>query len=1029
MGPQKQLIPVSFAGGLDTKTDPKQAVRGKMLALQNGVFQQAGAVSRRWGYAALGTGILGSSSAISACKAIEAFNNELLLFDGSQAYSYIQADNVWAPRGSVTSVIQTNQQIVRNPSQQLSPDFGTMNGIEVYAWEDSRGGIRYTVVDASTGTILLADQPLYAGMPSTLVRPKVIAQPSTGNILVLFADSAALTVGFVAISTSAPALLAVGATIVASGLTSPPMYDATYGNGLVYLVTRQPAGGGTYTAPIFALQGTGLQTVAWQAVGLSGAAAGVPTTGAGLNIVADGSGLLWVALATVNGATQCAGVVGVFNAANGSLVTQQTLFSFGFTSGTVVALALAVSAGVGTLYYEVAPTGGNPGTEQLWYNTVTSAGAVGFSASAPPIFLRGVGLASKPFVYGGGTYLNVAFQSQQQATYFTVDGAGRVVAKCNASLGGGLVSSSDYMLPECPATSTGIFKYANLVRGLANTEAGNVLSLLGVNATRLDFFDSNAFLSAAINGCNYTVGGVLQTYDGAQYVETGFHLYPEPIAATPSVSGGSMATGAYQYAVTYEWVNNQGQREISAPSPLVSVNVTGPTGSVQLTIPTLRLTKKGKVQLVVYRTQASGAVFYRVSSVLVPLYNDPTVDSLSFTDTLADASIAANGAMYTQPLTVGSNPVLQNAAPPACSLIATYADRLVVAGLDNPYQWWISQPTLSNSPMQFSASLVQQLDPDGGPITAIARMDDKLVFFKRSAIFYYVFGGPTPTGDQNDITSPVQIPSGGVGCVSANSVVLTPLGLLFQSANGIYLLDRGLNVSFKGAPVDAFTSPTQQALTITSATLVPNQWAIFTTSQGTALVYDYYFDQWSTFTNHAAVDSTLYLGAGNLLVWANAQGQVFEQTPAAFSDAGAWIPFLAKLRVIPTAIQGYVRVYHAFLLGTYKGTHTLNCWASFDYDDPLTALATIPVDSTLGIAKFGSATPFGIDSPFGGSPGQTVYQFRLDVLRKCQEITLQISDQQTSPGNEGFSLSALTLVVGIKSGAMKLPPAKQFGMS
>src|SRR4029077_12739318 len=121
----------------------------------------------------------------------------------------------------------------------------------------------------------------------------------------------------------------------------------------------------------------------------------------------------------------------------------------------------------------------------------------------------------------------------------------------------------------------------------------------------------------------------------------------------------------------------------------------------------------------------------------------------------------------------------------AGSLIATYATRLFIAGLDDPYTLWYSLQTLANSPMQFSSLLTLTTDPDGGPITALARMDANLLIFKSNAIFYITGQGPTPTGDSNDLGVPIAIPSGEVGCISQNSIVLTPVGLLFQSSNGI----------------------------------------------------------------------------------------------------------------------------------------------------------------------------------------------------------------------------------------------------
>ncbi len=537
MGPDKQLVPVAFAGGIDTKTDPKQVLPGKMLDLQNVVFQQTGALSRRWGYSALGTGILGSSLFITACAAVNAFNNELLLYDGQQAYSYIPSENAWASRGPIVSVIQDNEQILRNSSQQLSPDVAYLSGLEVYAWEDSRGGIRYSVVDSATGALIVSDQPIYAGAPSTLVRPKCIAYSALSAVLIFFVMASG-SIAFVQVTTANPAAVPTPTVLLpnlgASSAGAGVFYDvnptpwliagSTSANGGAIAFTTQfgtTYGGSSNSYPLSIAGGTLNLLFAATNSGFSGTA----TVTCSPAMLIDGplNNGWWLASCVSSGSP----IVTVRPPGVGGVTAFQGI-------GTPVAITGVLNADHSTTWYvEVAGAAGNV----IYTNTVSVTGTLLYVATAPAVFLRGVGLASKAWAYGGHTYLNVAFASQQQNTYFTVNESGTVVAKVNAGLGGGYVSSQDYVLSEVAVLATGVFKWANSVKGIVNTEAGAVQSLLGVNATELDFIDSNHFLSDAINGAYYTVGGILSVYDGAQYVEHGFHVYPESptnFGATPS---------------------------------------------------------------------------------------------------------------------------------------------------------------------------------------------------------------------------------------------------------------------------------------------------------------------------------------------------------------------------------------------------------------------------------------------------------------------------------------------------------------
>ncbi len=1015
MGPQKQLVSVPFRAGIDTKSDVKQLPPSKLASLQNGIVKNTGAINRRWGYSALGQNLINGGTPIAACKSIQAYNSELLLFDGAKAYSYIQADNAWATKGSLVSVVQTNRSIVRNTSQQLAPDHARVTtstgGIDVFAWEDSRGGIRYSVLDAATGAIVLADQPLYAGALATHTKPKCIPLQSQGLVAIFFADPL-LGLCVVTISAAAPAQN-LGYSPVVSAIFSSNLfsYDIALSGATLYAtVINTTTGGGSSAQAIIVVT----LSVAPVLVSRSTFVASTffPTSAFGTAVDP-----LTGDLVLLYGSTSTTASV-VFVTPGGGVSGAQVAFTFSAANPPTSLAAIGSPSGVATLFCDC--FGGVTGNFIL-----TATYLVGGAPSAQSLYARSCGLASKPFLYGGAVYCNVSFSSTQQPTYFTLDPGGNVVAKANAGIGGGFLS--DYILPECQQVSPGIFVYANLVKGIVSTTAGGIQSLLGVGSTQIDFADSSGFLSTSLGGELYTVGGILQRYDGAQYTEVGFHLYPEGWVATPSTTGGTILSGTYFYAIQYEWVDNTGAQELGYPYVGAAVVVTGPTGSVSIVIPTLRLTKKANVRIVVYRTTAAGTVFYRVSSVSAPLINNPSVDTLTFVDTLPDTSITGNSALYTQPLTLGVNPVLENSAPPACTLIATFANRLWIGGLDNTAQLWFSQQTIPGSPAQFSALLTYQLDPDGGPITAIARMDSELVIFKRNAVFFLTGQGPDATGANSDLGPPTQIPSNGIGCASPSSIALTAVGLFFQSPNGgIYQIDRGLNVIYVGAPVEAITS----GLSISSATVLPNQWLIFTTAAGTAVVYDYLYDQWSTFTNHSAVASCVYLGNSSLYAYANPNGTIYIQTPSTFSDNGVPIPFsLTTGWLNLSALQGFQRVYHAFLLGQYKGTHTLQFAAAFDYAGSPSAYAAVPSDTALGLSTFGASSPFGAGSPFGDSaPGASTYQFRFDILRKCQAIQISISDSQSSPGNEGFSLSALALVVGIKGGGNKLPATQQFGL-
>jgi len=94
-------------------------------------------------------------------------------------------------------------------------------------------------------------------------------------------------------------------------------------------------------------------------------------------------------------------------------------------------------------------------------------------------------------------------------------------------------------------------------------------------------------------------------------------------------------------------------------------------------------------------------------------------------------------------------------------------------------------------PAEFSDVFVNNIDELGGGVTAIGAMDDKLIFFKANTKFFVYGDGPTPSGANNTFSDADRVTSDG-GCVNQRSIVSTPMGLMYQSLKGIYLLDRSM---------------------------------------------------------------------------------------------------------------------------------------------------------------------------------------------------------------------------------------------
>lgn len=443
---------------------------------------------------------------------------------------------------------------------------------------------------------------------------------------------------------------------------------------------------------------------------------------------------------------------------------------------------------------------------------------------------------------------------------------------------------------------------------------------------------------------------------------------------------------------TYSFTISNPPTSISSTNP--STILISNRATVVLTIPTLRVTNKsGSVSIVVYRTTANGTIFYRVTSITSLLYNDTTVDTVEYVDELSDYSIIGNEQIYT---TGGE---VENIEVPATSITTLYKNRLIAVPSEAPLSWWFSKQVIPGSPVEFNDSFVQNVDARGGVVTAISVMDDKLIIFKANTIFYVVGDGPTPAGTNNDFSPSFKIETD-TGCINKKSVVSTPIGTLYQSANGIYLLDRSLQVQYIGAEVESFNSNT-----ITSAQLIPGVTQVrFTLDSGSCLVFDYFVKQWSVFTNINATDSCIFNNIFNVI---STSGIVNKETAGIFTDNGSFIPISLVTSWLSFAgLQSYQRAYKLLLLGQYKSAHTLSIGMSYDFVSTVSHTATIPVTT----------------APTGA------YQYRVFLnQQKCEAVQFTVTETQSLPYGEGLSLTAMAFEVGAKKGLQKVPASKAYG--
>ncbi len=1098
---EKQAIDISFAQGLDQKTDPKRVQVGKFVKLQNTVFNKGGLLQKRNGFAKL------TSLPDSTYSSATTFNEDLTAI-GPNIAAYNSANNSWVQKGTIHPLSVSTLPIIRNNLNQTACDSVVApNGLVCTVYLESDGSTttnKYVIADSITGQNIVAPTiiPVASGTVSGGMRVFLLGT----NFIIVFTNTITGTahLQYITINSYTPTVVGANTDIASSYVTATTLsWDGYVWDGRLFLAYNTTSGGQsvvvTYLSNSFANlhQSPTVTTVfagrtaTMVSVTVDSTNAINPTVYISFYDSASSTGfvaavdqnlnrimnpvriisattVLNITSVATNGACKIfAEISNVYSGTTGLatnyissvIVTPHvTTFHSVFSSGAGTITVSSATGLVNGMYLIDQTTSANLAagtTFTVSGTTLTlSTNTTGNSASSPGdvltvatvstpvIIIRSVGLASKAFIINDIIYFLSAYSSLYQPTYFLINGSTstsaspKIAAKLAYSNGGGYLTKGLPGVSIADVTARIPYLFKDLIQAVnkdtdvaTGTQVNGIYSQTGINLASFTF-GTEKLDTAEIGNDLHLTGGFLSMYDGYLPVEHNFFLWPDldqgtvTDAWTWSATGGSIAAqpdGAhnadvYFYQYTYEWTDNQGNAFRSAPSIPIAITTTGnlSTGSIALSIPTLRLTMKvaNPVKIVIYRWSVQQQNYYQVTSITSPTLNSTTADSITFTDTLADASILGNNLIYT------TGGVIEDVNAPASNIISLFDTRLWLVSAEDPNVLWYSKQCIEATPVEMSDLFTLFVPPttstqgSTGPITCLSPMDDKLIVGKRNAFLYINGIGPDNTGANNQYSQPIFI-TATVGCSNQRSIVLTPQGLMFQSDKGIWLLDRGLNTNYIGAPVEDFTL----AATVVSAINVPETNQVrFNLDSGVTLMYDYYYNQWGTFVGIPAISSCIF---DHMHTFINQFGDVYQERAGIYQDGSN--PVLIGLKTGPLRLgelQNYQRAYFFYLLGTYLSPHKLQINLAYDYEiNPSQSVIISPTNFSTPYGSGLSQNPYGQGNPFGGP--SNLYDWRIFLERqRCMAFSIEIQEIfdatfGTVPG-AGLTLSGMNIVMGFK---------------
>lgn len=695
--------------------------------------------------------------------------------------------------------------------------------------------------------------------------------------------------------------------------------------------------------------------------------------------------------------------------------------------------------------------------EIYWSESTTLSGTIPWTKSALATYVIHTTTATRwwtvlshhAFRVGDRTFVGLrqayrqSVTSPVQRTYFIAD----VDLKPVAAYERGTAATSMAVLPgvyfysDNDAHDTNITRYhtIDVYQQRVDSRDNNQYDEESLKLVELDFLPK--LCTAQSGRTTYIAGGQLHQYDGKQVVEAGFHIFPEtPGAATAGVAG--TPNGTYTYRARWAWTNAQGEEEVSATT--ISNSVIIVNQQIDVTVPTLGMTRKSGVYLKLYRNAVVGGIpgtqYYLVTS-LDPTSssykaNDPSVSQITFRDNVDDTTL------QTCERDRLDSSLMEPFPAPACEVVAVGRDRVWVAGGEIARGDILpSMITSANRTAEFNTQILTPVTRDIEPITGFGFMGNSTLVFKPHSIYAFESDGPSNTL-LGGFDTP-RVISADTGAQDQVSIKLTTGGLLYQSTSGFKMLATNYQIVDVGRPVQ----PLGAVADIRAAVLVPADEEVrFYCANGPALVFSYREGEWSTWPNLECQGAGVNPRTG-LAVLVRADGKLWAEEDGVWTDGGSRI--VLKLRTAwlhAGQLQGVQRVRRIAFLGdklTVDGVMVLN-FATY-YDDleyPLDTWSWVVTDD-LNTAYWGSDPgDYGWGSyGFWGDAGldaaeqgdyfeQTFKDYVLGKehrckYQKCSRVSFEFDDGGFE--GEGVALTEIGLEIGRKAGLAKTSGSRSTG--
>lgn len=1029
MALERSIKQFFFAKGPNSEITNEAIQDGELSILENARLDVIGSVRHKLGTLPYEDDVIngGSVTNLGFVESVDTYNDSPIVFGKAIAtsaapstrFKWNDSINKWSTPRSASSAILRSFSVGRQASSFIITDCVVYDGL-IYAVMVQEGFSYFSIIDPDSGDVISINGDLNSADKDLrriiVFNNKIyyfVLAGGAGNTLVAYCYDPAT-----AATTSVNLLTDLDSTF---GSVYDVWLEPT--NNIVYVAYRESAAGKLYvkgfsdlTVPtllynLTTIYNVGLQlTICGVTVGLA-----APRIIVALSNPSEDIAFM---LAYTTALAAAFGPVNLYVGLAGevrSIVISPTVYS---AEGSVCVTIKAPDTVTPTL-------------------TVTSVIVYGFTSAAGTgarFISKGNEVFSKPLTIGDRDYIWLKGSSVGQECYYlattrysgaTATSQFYIVGKIYSGQGGPstagpYLNSRTAPMQISPVSHNGkrFVGGMRLISALSATSQIYSQSLISFDIGEYQFHPDawQRWKGRKISGCLAQIGGYLNFYDGEINTELNFPEYPDSSRSVfTSFNGPGTITplGVYSICLVFEYIDALGRAQLSAPSVPVSITLGAADDTIRIAFYNNcnGITSKLRYNVLVYRTTNAGTIYYfdrRVSGSASAF--------LTFDLTQADTTLSQSASLYTQ------SGELENNCVPAPIDIAIFKDRLFVLTDEGLFY---SKKVELGDPLEFSEALQIPIESDGGKALAIEAIQDKLIVFKKSRVYYIVGDGPNDTGTYGDFSLPALL-TAKYGCISPRSVIQDGSMLYFQSTATMCVLDSSMAVTEID---DSLSYYWKDQPILRSAVSFPDYKMIKWTDGYKSFVYFPKTQQWAIYPVSACDSETLipeelasFRFNTRLFVFSQT---LYKETEDNILETNAIVvPMIAATGWLQLGnIEGFQRLYSFFLLGRKRGQHNLTISIMYDYVPVIVETHTIN-NATEDSYIYTDAQVFeGAAAVAATGTDQTnkPYQYRIKTSRqKCEAIRILIQDDDESGGVGTVDLVAGAFEIGFKNTGVKM---------